>query len=200
MTCLIIDDNPMARVVLHHLLQDIEDITVIGECATAIDAYNLLQKQPVDLLLLDVEMPGMSGLELLASLQVQPIVILVTSKEEYALEGYNLQVADFLLKPVSYPRLLRATQRARRFLTPFSEQLLPSLTDESHLFVRSNNALIRLRWDSILYIAALGDYVTIVTVNKKYPVHSTMKAFEERLPDQLFIRVHRSYIVSINAI
>ena len=203
MTCLIIDDNPMARVVLQHLLQDIEGVKIMGECASAIEAYNLLQQESVDLLLLDVEMPGMSGLELIQSLRTQPIVILVTSKEQYAVEGYNLQVADYLLKPITYPRLLLAIQRARRFLPlPVSESnnSRTALTDSEHLFVRSNNALVRLRWDDVLFMAALGDYVTIVTAQKKHPVHTTMKSLEERLPNEQFIRIHRSYIVSLQHI
>ena len=199
MTCLIIDDNPLARLALRNMASEIEGLQLAGECESAMEAFNFLQKNPADLLLLDVELPGMSGLELLKSLDHQPLAILITSKTDYAVEGFDLQVVDYIVKPVALPRLLKAVQRAmERF-----EAQRPASVEElhpSHLFARVNNQLLRIDFDDILFVQALGDYVVFQTANKKHPVHLTMKAAEERLPASRFLRVHRSYIVALNKI
>ncbi|MCB0567084.1 MAG: response regulator transcription factor [Phaeodactylibacter sp.] len=199
MTCLIVDDNPLARLALRNMASEIEGLQLAGECESAIDAFNFLQKTPADLLLLDVELPGMSGLELLKSLDHQPLAILITSKTDYAVEGFDLQVVDYIVKPVALPRLLKAVQRAmERFeahYPPGAEELGPS-----YLFARVNNQLLRIDFDDVLFVQALGDYVVFQTADKKHPVHLTMKAVEERLPPSRFLRVHRSYIVALNKI
>ena len=199
MTCLIIDDNPLARLALRNMASEIEGLQLAGECESAMEAFNFLQKNPADLLLLDVELPGMSGLELLKSLDHQPLAILITSKTDYAVEGFDLQVVDYIVKPVALPRLLKAVQRAmERF-----EAQHPASAEElgaSHLFARVNNQLLRIDFDDVLFVQALGDYVVFQTADKKHPVHLTMKAVEERLPPSRFLRVHRSYIVALNKI
>ena len=199
MTCLIVDDNPLARLALRNMASEIEGLQLAGECESAMEAFNFLQKNPADLLLLDVELPGMSGLELLKSLDHQPLAILITSKADYAVEGFDLQVVDYIVKPVALPRLLKAVQRAmERF-----EAQRPASVEElgpSHLFARVNNQLLRIDFDDILFVQALGDYVVFQTANKKHPVHLTMKAVEERLPASRFLRVHRSYIVALKKI
>ena len=199
MTCLIIDDNPLARLALRNMASEIEGLQLAGECESAMEAFNFLQKNPADLLLLDVELPGMSGLELLKSLDHQPLAILITSKTDYAVEGFDLQVVDYIVKPVALPRLLKAVQRAmERF-----EAQHPASAEElgaSHLFARVNNQLLRIDFDDVLFVQALGDYVVFQTTGKKHPVHLTMKAVEERLPASRFLRVHRSYIVALNKI
>ena len=188
----------MARLALRNMMEDIEAMQLAGECESAIEAFNLLQKTPADLLLLDVEMPGMSGLELLQSLETQPLVILITSKTDYAVEGFNLEVVDYIVKPVALPRLLKAVQRAKdRWAgTPTEVQQL----GPDHLFVRIENQLLRIDFEDILLVQALGDYVVFQTEKKKYPVHLTMKAVEEKLPADRFLRVHRSYIVAVDKI
>lgn len=196
---MIIDDNPMARLALRKMLSAVEDLELSGEHEDAMAAFNQLQKEPVDLLLLDVEMPGMSGLELLKSLDYTPLVILITSKMEYAVEGFDLQVVDYILKPVALPRLLKAIQRARAKWEQ-APQASVSESDDNTFFIRVNNQLQGLEYADIIMVQALGDYVVFVTKDKKYPVHLTMKAVEERLPLTRFLRVHRSYIIAVDKI
>lgn len=199
MTCLIIDDNPLARLALRNLVEEISFLQITGECKSAMEVYNVLQKGKVDLLLLDVEMPGMSGLDLLRSLDQQPMVILITSKADYAVEGFDLQVVDYIVKPVELPRLIKAVQRAKERM----EQVSGGNEEASfsdHLFLRINNQLQRIDFDEILFVQALGDYVVFQTEKKKYPVHLTMKAVEERLPEERFMRVHRSYLIALDKI
>ncbi|MBI1225976.1 MAG: response regulator [Bacteroidetes bacterium] len=199
MTCLIIDDNPLARLALRNMLADVEDLQLIGECDSAVQAFNFLQKTPADLLLLDVEMPGMNGLEFLKSLEHQPMTILITSKTEYAVDGFELQVVDYIVKPVALPRLLKSVQRAKERHEPQQPAQVHELST-NHLFARVNGQLLRIDFAEILFVQALGDYIVFQTADKKHPVHLTMKAVEERLPTDQFVRVHRSYIVSVDKI
>lgn len=201
MTCLIIDDNAMARTALRHLVSDIDSLELQGECEDALQAVKYLQQQTVDLLFLDVEMPNMNGLEFLRILPNPPLVILVTSKRDYAVEAFDLQVVDYLVKPISLARLLSAVQRAEE-LHQNKNRPLPSDPgqEEEHIFFKSNNSLIRVELRDILFIQALGDYVTLNTKEKRYTLYTKMKTIEDRLPASRFIRTHRSYIVAIGKI
>ena len=200
MKYLIIDDNPMARAVLRQLASNIRGLTLAGECASALEAFHFLQEETVDLLLLDVEMPEMSGLELLQNLASRPIVILITSKTEYAAEAFDLNVADYIVKPVTLARFMGAIQKARELWEGRHNVVEPS-TEKDYLFVWADNALVKIRYDEILWVQALVDYVQFVTVSgKKYTVHATMKAVEGHLNDLRFVRTHRSYIVNSDKI
>jgi len=200
MKYLIIDDNPMARAVLRQLASGLEGFEYAGECASALEAFNFLQKEAVDLLLLDVEMPEMSGLELMQNLSVKPLVILITSKTEYAVEAFELNVADYIVKPVTMPRFMAAISRARE-LWEGRHNTVEKSTERDYLFVRSDGALIKIRFDEIQWVQALVDYVQFVIANgKKYTVHATMKSVENHLQDPRFVRSHRSYIVNTDKI
>ena len=199
MKCLIVDDNTMARTVLRNMVKQIRELEICGEYAAAIDAFNHLQKESVDLLLLDVEMPGMSGLELIESLSNPPLVILITAKTDYAVQGFQLQVVDYLVKPITLPRLLQAVNRAEEWKLSDSKSI-QSAESKNYFFARINNQLIRIDWDDILFLQAMGDYVVIVTPGKKMPVHSTLKALEKKIPENRFTRVRRSYIVQVSKI
>jgi len=194
-----VDDNTMARTVLRNMVKQIRELEICGEYAAAIDAFNHLQKESVDLLLLDVEMPGMSGLELIESLSNPPLVILITAKTDYAVQGFQLQVVDYLVKPITLPRLLQAVNRAEEWKLSDSKSI-QSAESKNYFFARINNQLIRIDWDDILFLQAMGDYVVIVTPGKKMPVHSTLKALEKKIPENRFTRVHRSYIVQVSKI
>jgi len=203
LTTLIVDDNEMARLVLRNMVLEVQQMALVGECVSAAQAFNFLQEQPVDLVLLDVEMPGMTGLELIRTLNDPPLFILATSKTEYALEGFDLRVADYLVKPVLFPRFLAAVQRAMdlyEWRKPAASSGKDLAGEPGFLFARVNNQLVRIDYDLILYVQALGDYVTIVTAVKKYTVHMTLKAVEGRLPANRFIRVHRSCIVAVDKV
>ncbi len=199
MNCLIVDDNKIARTTMKQLASQIKDITVAGECATAMEAYNLLQEKKIDLLLLDIEMPGMSGIELIKNLGIQkPIIIFTTSKKEYAAEAFELNVADYIVKPVTPGRFIQSIDKARDILASATEEV--KLSEDEFIFIRDSNIVRKLKFDDILYAEAMGDYVKIFTPQKFYAIHSTLKAVEERLPGIQFHRVHRSYIVAINKI
>ncbi len=199
MNCLIVDDNKIARTTLHQLAKQVKDLTVAGECASAMDAYNLLQEQEIDLLLLDIEMPGMSGLELTKHLgQKRPLIIFTTSKTDYAVEAFELNVADYIVKPVTPARFIQAIDKARDLLQAGHEQM--DLSNNEFIFIRDSNIVRRLKLEDILFAEAMGDYVKLHTGQKFYAVHTTLKTVEERLPADQFIRVHRSYIVALSKI
>lgn len=192
--CLIIDDNPMARLAIRNFIQEVDFLSLSGECEDAVQAMNWLQKEPIELLFLDVEMPQMTGLELLESLTHRPLVILITSKTEYAVQAYNLEVIDYIVKPIKLARFLKAVNRAKDFLRPTQKEA------DRYLFARIDNVLTRLDFDQILYVETMGDYIRIATPQKKYTVHLTLKALLEKLPPDRFLRIHRSYVVALDKI
>jgi len=199
MTSLIIDDNAIARTTLSHLASQISDLTVICEYCTAMEAYHHLQTDSVDLLFLDIEMPEMSGMELMRNLKDKGIIIIfTTSKMEYAIEAFELNVADYLLKPVMPGRFIDAVNKAREMLKSKKEEI--QFNNEESIFIRDSTITRRLKLEDILYAEAMGDYVKFHTLKKEYAIHGTMKYAEEKLPASKFIRVHRSYIIAINKV
>ena len=199
MNALIIDDNKIARTTISKLAERIDDITIVAECSSAMEAYNLIQAQTVDLLLLDIEMPGMTGLELTKNLQrKRPVIIFITSKREYAADAFDLNVVDYIIKPVTSSRFIQAIDKAREVLESNREEV--KLKEEEFVFIRDSNIVRRLKLDNILYAEAMGDYVKLYTPEKFYAIHTTLKSVEERLPASRFLRVHRSYLVAINKI
>jgi DNA-binding LytR/AlgR family response regulator len=199
MNCLIVDDNKIARTTLRQLASQLKDITITGECDNAMDAYNLLQENPVDVILLDIEMPGMSGLELTRNLgSKRPLIIFTTSKKDYAAEAFDLNVADFIVKPITPARFIQAIEKAKEILQSNREEV--SLQQDEFIFIRDSNVVKRLKLDDILYAEAMGDYVKLHTPQRFYAIHSTLKAVEERLPSSKFFRVHRSFVVAIDKI
>lgn len=199
MTCLIIDDNQIARTTMKQLASQVKDLQVLGECQDAMEAYNFLQQTHADILLLDIEMPGMSGIDLTKNLGAKkPVIIFTTSKREYAVEAFELNVADYILKPVTPARFLQAVDKARDMLQSEKEDW--QLAENEFLFIRDSNIVRRLNMEELLIAEAMGDYVKLHTSNKFYAVHATLKSVEDRLPVSKFIRVHRSYIVALNKI
>ncbi len=184
---------------MKQLASHVDQLHVSGECASAIEAYNILQKEKIDLLLLDIEMPGMNGIELTRNIGKKgPIIIFTTAKKDYAVEAFELHVADYLIKPVTPSRFLQAIERAKEVQQANSRELHD--TDNEFVFIRDSGILKRIKLDDILYLEAMGDYVKLHTQQKFHAVHSTLKAIEERLPDTKFMRVHRSYIVALDKI
>jgi DNA-binding LytR/AlgR family response regulator len=196
MNCLIVDDNKIARTTLRQLASQVKDLAVAGDCTNAMEAYNFLQGQPVDILLLDIEMPGMSGIELTRNLGSQrPLIIFTTSKTEYAVEAFDLNVADYIVKPVTPARFVQAIGKARDILEGSRDEV--NIVNDEFIFIRDSNVVRRLKLDDLLYAEAMGDYVKLHTGQRFYAIHSTLKAVEERLPASKFIRVHRSYIIAL---
>lgn len=199
MKALIVDDNDIARTTLAYLAKQVPDLSIVSEFSNAIEAYHYLQSNSVDLIFLDIEMPEMTGIELTKTLSgKETIIIFTTSKKEYALEAFELNIADYLLKPIMPVRFLQAVSKAQTILESRKENV--EITRDEFLFVRDSNITRRLKLDDIFYAEAMGDYVKFYTKEKMFAIHGKMKTAEERLPKDHFIRVHRSYIVSVGKI
>lgn len=199
MKCLIVDDNTMARMAMKQLVKQVKDLELVQECADAMEAYNTINEKQVDLLFLDIEMPGMSGLDLIRNLgNKKPLIIFTTAKKDYAVEAFELNVVDYLVKPVSPARFLQAIEKANEAYASNKQEV--KVEDQAFVFVKDNGVLKRVNVDDILFLEAMGDYVKVHTSQKFHVLHSTLKAIEEKLPPSKFIRVHRSYITSINKI
>jgi len=199
MNCLIIDDNIIARTTLKQLVKKDPDLILAGECADAMEAYQKIMAEPVDLLLLDIEMEGMTGIELVRSLGTKnPVIIFTTSKKDYAAEAFELNVADYITKPVTTIRFLQAVGKAKEIFKSKKQEIRSE--DDSFLFIRDSNIVRRLKIDDILFAEAMGDYVKLYTSDKFYAIHSPLKEVESKLPDTRFLRVHRSFIIQVGKI
>ncbi len=196
MKCLVVDDDKISRELVCECIKETEWLILSSVCKSAIEASNYLSNNEVDLIFLDVEMPKMSGLELLKSLNHKPQVILITAKEKYAVEAFEYEVTDFLVKPVNHTRFLKAVQKVKTKNKPSSIESV----NGGNIFIKVDSELINLSTSEILWIEALGDYVNFITPTKKYVVLSTMKNIETKLPPSEFARVHRSYLVRIDKI
>ncbi len=197
-SCLIVDDNEIARLILKQLLTQIPTLQLIGECSSAIEASNFINITKVDILFLDIEMPEMTGFDLLKALNPAPITILTSSSKAYVEEAYEMNVADYLIKPVNLPRLSMALQRATELLA--KKEFVFNKVENEHVFIKENKSLRKLLIDDIYWLEAKGDYVKIQLLNKYHIIHSTLKQLEEKLPKAKFVKIHRSYIVAFEKI
>jgi len=210
MRCIAIDDEPLALDLLEDNIRQVPYLELVGRCRNAFEAIQLIQKEKaesrqIDLLFLDIQMPGITGVQFLKSLVTNPMVIFITAYEQFALEGFELNVIDYLLKPVSFERFLKACNRANELhqLKTVSHQAPPSpVTIEEHFFVNAEYSLVKIRYNDILYIEGLKDYIKIFLSTQSRPVitRMTMKGIEEKLSLLPFMRVHKSFIVSLNKI
>ncbi len=200
---LIVDDDDLSIKVLEKMVSMADHLQNTGNAKDAIQANSILQNHPVHIVLLDIEMPEMSGLQFINTLRERPEIILVTSQKDYATEAFDYEVTDYLLKPVSYQRFMKAINRATSNLNLTSSKSQSKDTNQkqdSTIFIKERNQFTRLDKNLIQYVEAYGDYVNIYTPNRKYTIHSTMKSMEKKLNDERFMRVHRSYIVNIELI
>lgn len=199
MTCLAIDDEPLALDLIEDNISKITFLKLAKKCSSAFEANEFLQQQPVDLLFLDIQMPGLSGIQFLQGFsKTPPLVIFITAYEKYAIDGYNLDVVDYLLKPVSFERFLKAVNKAHDKV----KTSIVKPTSDEFLFVNSEYNLIRIDFNDIAYIEGLRDYVKIFLMSATRPVITrlSMKTLDETLPPANFVRVHKSFIVSLNKI
>lgn len=202
LNCLIIDDEPLARKGLKEYIADVDFLNLAGEFDNPLKANQALAQQQIHLIFLDIHMPKISGIDFLKTLQHPPLVILTTAFPQYALEGFDLSVLDYLLKPISFERFLKAVLKAHEVYN--SKQLpagaaQPSQKDD-YIFIKADNKLVKLAYNEIVFVEALQNYVAIHTNEKKYISYLTFKSIEENLPSSLFIKVHKSYLVAIDAI
>jgi two-component system LytT family response regulator len=200
MNCILVDDNKLARTALRQLISQVDYLTLLEECETPIKAFNYLKKEAVDLVFLDIEMPGMSGLELLKNLEKRPLVIFISAKKDYALEAFEMNVADYIVKPIELPRFMVAVSRAKELFDSKDQKMELNDKEKDYIFVRHNSMLTKIKIKDIMYIQALGDYVNIYTAEKRFTVHITLRSMEEKLPAGSFYRLHRSYVVSLDHI
>lgn len=181
-----------------HLVGMVKDLQLLAECDNAIACFEWLKTNNVDLLLLDIEMPEMSGIELTRHLDNKDVLIIfTTAKMDYAVEAFELNVVDYLVKPVSPPRFLKAIEKAREAYDSKKQDI--KIAGQDFVFIKDSGVLKKITIDDILYLEAMGDYVKLHTGQRFHVIHSTLKALEEKLPGK-FMRVHRSYIVALNKI
>ncbi len=201
--CLIVDDEPLAIEVIETYLNRLDGYNIIGKCRNPVEAFSLLQRNPIDLLFLDIQMPELTGLDLLKTLRNPPLVILTTAHREYALEGYELDVLDYLLKPISFDRFLQAIDKYQQRETA---QNLPINSYQEHIGnkefidIRADRKTYRIPLQGIIYIESMKDYLQIFTSQKKFITKSTLQDFLDQLPVNQFVQIHRSYIVSMSHI
>lgn len=204
--CLLVDDEPLAMDVLESYINQVNGLEIVGKCENAIQAFESLQKIPVDLLFLDIQMPQLSGIELMHTLKKPPKVIFTTAYRDYAIEGYELDAVDYLLKPISFGRFMKAINKLYRFknnqhLSPPSLTDLPTQSNPlTFIYVRVEKKMVKLYLDDILYIESLKDYVAITTIHKKVVTKQKISYLEQKLPEDKFIRIHRSYIIAMDKI
>lgn len=205
LTCVVVEDEPLARNLLEQYILKVSHLQLIRSFANPLAALDFLRNNSVDILFSDIQMPEITGISLLKILPKKPLVILTTAYSEYAIEGYELDVLDYLLKPITLERFLKAVEKATRRLStaappPAPEVMLPPDPVQASIFVKDGTKLVKIRLNEILYIEGLKDYVTIYTKDKKVVTLQTLKSLEAQLTPHQFIRVHNSYIVSFEAI
>lgn len=204
-TCLIVEDEPLARNLLTDYVKKVPSLELVEVCSSPLAALEVLKQKKVDLLFLDIHMPEITGITLLKVLQKKPLVILTTAYSEYALESYDFDVVDYLLKPITLERFLRAVDKASQRLEniqtlPVQKEKLPATEGQDFIFVKDGTKLVKIRYADILYVEGLKDYVTIHTRQQKVVSLQRLKILEEQLPSKKFIRIHNSFIVALDAI
>ena len=197
LNCIVVDDDGLSRNILEDLINDTASLNLTASCTNPIEAFNFLKEQQVDLLFLDIEMPKMDGMEMLRNLNPLPQVILVTSHTEYAVESYEYDVTDFIKKPITPARFLKAIDKVYKRLSA-EETKITKKGDT--IFIKSDSRLVQINTHSIHWIEALGNYMRVITEDGKYTILSTMKDVASKLPSDEFVRVHRSFIVRVDKI
>jgi DNA-binding LytR/AlgR family response regulator len=195
--CIVIDDEPLARKGLKEYIADVDFLHLIGEFDSPLKAADLISRGEVQLLFLDIQMPKITGLEFFKTLQNPPPVIFTTAYPQYALDGFEMNALDYLVKPVSFDRFLKAALRSKEFYEVREKnQTGTSGPAADYFFIKADNKLVKLMYDDILFAEALQNYVVIHTKDKKYMTYLTFKSVEDYLPAEKFIKTHKSYIVS----
>lgn len=199
--CVIVDDEPPARALLASYISRLDNFEVAVEFGNALETFNYLQKNSVDLLFLDIEMPTMTGIELIKSLHHPPRVILTTAFREYASDGFDLDVLDYLVKPISFERFMKAIGKYHQYLPKTqSETVHHDAFDQAYFFLKVNREQVKIHLKNILFIESIKDYIKIVTGEKTFIAYERLSNMEEKLPEGRFLRIHKSYIISLEKI
>ncbi|MEI9943716.1 MAG: LytTR family DNA-binding domain-containing protein [Chitinophagaceae bacterium] len=196
--CLIVDDEPPAREIIRRYIKQVPTLELMGECENAIQAFTFLHQQQVDLMFLDIRMPQLNGNDFLKTLKNPPKVIFTTAYSEYALEGYELDVIDYLMKPIPFDRFLKAVNKAYHQVAfkPDSDAAIDKKKNDSFVYFRADRKMVKVMLEDILYIESMKDYIKIVTENGTIITKQSISSVEAMLPEKEFIRTHRSFIVS----
>jgi DNA-binding LytR/AlgR family response regulator len=192
--CIIVDDEPLAREGLSLLIHDIDFLQLRAQCTNPLEANAILSQQKIDLMFLDIQMPKMRGTDFLKSLPVKPLTIITTAYPNFALEGFELNVLDYLVKPITPERFLTAVNRARSVLEARVEATIT--VEDDYLFIKCNNGYEKIRHSEVLFVEAAQNYITLHTTTGKFMTLATMKAVEEQLPATQFLRIHKSYLIA----
>jgi DNA-binding LytR/AlgR family response regulator len=196
LNCLIIDDEPIARKGIAEYVKEVDFLHLIAQCENPLKVASELKLHTIDLIYLDIQMPKLSGIEFLKSLPNPPLTIITTAHPDYALEGYTLDIVDYLVKPIPFERFLRATQKAKE-ISRLKRMTDGSAMERDYFFVKSNNKYEKLFFSDVRFIEALQNYVVIHTNNRKLITYLTMYAMEQQLPLKHFLKVHKSYIIGM---
>ena len=200
--CLLVDDEPRAHVVLKNYIEKVPDLEVAHSTTSSVEAFSYLQKNSVDLVFLDIEMPELTGLELLEALQNPPKVIITSAHSEFAVDSYNFSVVDYLLKPIPFNRFLKSVNKVLQLYSPSAaaEGVETTAPAPDHFFIKEDGLNKRIDYDNLLYVNSFGNYVRIYTTEGKHMVADTMKHMEETLPNERFLRIHKSYIINLSKV
>jgi len=206
--CLIVDDEPLARGLLTEYIAKLDFLELVGACPNPLQAMEYLDKQAIDLLFLDIQMPELTGISFLKTLERKPCVILTTAYSQYALESYELDVMDYLLKPITFERFVKSVNKAKgRIQAPqifpkesAIQENLPEKNYPSFVFIKDGTKMVKVNLSEIKYIEGLKDYVIIYTQNQKITSLQRLKVLEDQLPSQLFMRIHHSFIIALSEI
>ena len=200
--CLAIDDEPLALELLQDNISKVPFLQLVAACDSAMEAMKIMQQESIDLIFLDIQMPGLTGLQFIQTMTVKPMIILITAYEKYALEGFNLNVTDYLVKPVSLDRFVMACNKAQQLFELRTNQINSSSATPGYFFVNVEYSLVKITFTDIIYIEGMKDYIRIHLNSSQRPIvtRMSMKAIEEQLPATNFIRIHKSYIVSVSYI
>ena len=195
LNCLIVDDEPLSQDVIIDFVNASPELNLVAVCSNALEANSYLKNQKIDILFLDINMPKLSGISFVKSLKAPPSIVFITAYPEYAVEGFEVDAVDYLLKPVSFERFRTAVNRLLERLSENNDT-----KNRTHLMVRANKKNYRINFDELLYLEAQGDYVRFVTIEKSLMVHGTLKEFLTQIPDNLFVQIHKSYAISLSKI
>lgn len=197
--CIIIDDEPIAIRVIKNHLQHFEEIEVVAECKSAMQAFEVLSKTKVDLMFLDIQMPKITGMDFLKTITNPPKAIVVTAYRDYAVESFEMDVIDYLLKPVSLERLMKAINKYKQSISANDIEIManPQIKEDEFIYVKENKRILKIYLKDIVFLESMREYVKIHTETKTIIIKNAISNFEDKLPAELFIRVHKSFIVSV---
>ncbi|WP_027000900.1 LytR/AlgR family response regulator transcription factor [Eisenibacter elegans] len=206
--CIIVDDEALALDILENYIERIDSLQLVARCANAVEAFNILQQQAIDLMFLDIQMPKLTGIDFLKTVSHPPKVIFTTAYRDYALESYEMNAVDYLLKPISFDRFLKAVNKVQELFQEAGAALRPLPTapaadssyDESFIYLKADKKMVKIFLKDILFIESLKDYIRVRTEQKEVISYQKISYMEEKLPEQKFLRIHRSFIVAVDKI